>query len=266
MGSLREYLEANTIRRLTEEQQDDLALMVDRRDEQGLAEWCRSNDVGVKTVKRWARTGFLAAGVVMGSSEPMLAEDDIPAVIRSMANQTEFARTARASVPSGGTVAENSRTDVAHWNQTPGMLWDPVENRWVPRGGAFSNATFRFDPYMEARQMHARMPQIEGQGTVPPDPPPPPGTTVDIDSSPEGDPGDGPADEPAQDIPSKTIMYNFGGQRVAFQPFPTPIELARARQNGAFFTEVPLKNQPTPAPALMYEENGVRHVLLLPRN
>lgn len=273
MVNLRSYIEANTIRRLTEQQQDDLALMVDRGDEQGLLEWCGINDVTVGTVKKWARTGILAAGMAVASSEPLLAEDDIPAVIRSMANQTEFAKAAQKAVPSG---RKPSQPVTAHWNQQQGMLWDPIENIWVPRGGRHREATLRFDPYLEARQMHARlipvgynedltMPSTGGPGVVPPDPPPPPGASVNIDSSPDGDPGEE-VNEPAPDVPSKTIMYNFNGQRVAFQPFPTPIELARARQRGAFFTEVPLKNQPTPAPALMYEENGVRHVLLLPRN
>lgn len=275
MGTLRGYLESNAIRRLTEEQQDELALMVDRGDEQGLNEWCKDNDVRIGTVKRWARTGVLVAGIAMGSSTPMLAEDDIPAVIRQLANQTEFARAARPTATADDAMSE-AVAPTAHWNNHPGMMWDPIENVWVTRGGRHTEATFRFDPYLEARQMHARlipvgynedltMPSTGGPGVVPPDPPPPPGATVDIDSAPEGDPGEV-VDEPVQDIPSKTIMYNFNGQRVAFQPFPTPIELARARQRGAFFSEVPLKNQPTPAPALIYEEGGVRHVLLLPRN
>lgn len=329
MSKLQEYIESNAIRRLTEEQQDRLALMVDDGDEQALAEWCNLNEVRVESVKKWARTGILAAGLAIGGSEPLLAEDDIPAWIRNKANQTTFAQTAQSrmqgkevqridpNAPEPRPGRQDQRR--GHWdsgrggyhqhggypyddhpNYRRGMLWDPYRSMWVnrPRTGIYFSIGNRpvydpYNPYWQANQMHMRMqqpgyqqaypaqgsygfaddedqedytmPSTGGPGVVPPDPAPPPNAQVDIDSDPEG--GDGtPANEPIQDTPSKTVMYDFGGQQVAFKPFPTPIEIARARQMGAFNTQVRLKNQPNAANALVYEKNGIKHVLLLPRN
>lgn len=303
MSKLQAYIEINKIQRLTESEQDELALMVADRKLEALEEWCKLNEVDMKRVWNWANKGAkgaLAAAGIAGSlaGSPAQAGDDIPDYIRKKANQTPFAQQSQQSMTRGQDprrINQGPSGDQQHWNQHGNRSWDDDNQRWHdgngrywqdrrrPRTGVWFNFgnnyqndepyydSYYDDPYAAVRQMNDRLMYsneyesgLGGPGAVPPDPPQD-GSPVDVDSSSDGDAGEGPSNEPMQDVPSKTIMYNMNGKQVAFQPYPTPIELARARQIGAFNQKVTLKNQPEPADALVWEDHGIMHVLLLPK-
>lgn len=280
MSGLRDYLEVNTIRRLTEQQQDELALMVANGEDDRLSEWCDLNEVSMDRVKKWARTGALAAGLA-ASGGAAKAGDDIPDYIRKKANQTQFSQQAQQAQTRGKEAArinqDHGHGQGGHWNNHgDDRRWDDDNERWVHGGrhhrhGARTGIWYDpyYNPYQGAMVMHNRMvgqrypDPYAGQNPYMEPDQPQPGEPY-IDSEPGGPP-EGEAVPPEQDIQSRTITYrDINGKKIKFMPYPTPIELAQGRYRGLPIKKIYIKDKPDPVNAYVWDEAGWTHVMLIP--
>lgn len=282
---------------LSEQQRDHAALLVEGGDEMALKQWCQLHELDLSTVKKWARTGALAAGLVGAIAGTAKAGDDIPDYIRKMANQTQFAQQAQgqsgvqAGQPQQGPAAnqrhsdEQKRIDAIIRQQQQGQRDQPRvdvprrndqpryddRRRWDGnrRGGYGYGSEYGYedDPYWSARQMDMEMrrrlwwQQQQSQRWFAQQP----YRVIQEPVDQFYDQGAVPDEmDDTEEETTTVIRYNLNGKQMGFIPNPSPIELAKARKLKAPLKKVHIRGRDVPIDAYVYELDDVTYVVAMP--
>ena len=249
MSNLRDYLDIIKLQSLSEDDQSNLAHMVLNNMDQDLEEWCQLHEISMDkvkdTVKRWARTGALAAalagsGIVPAAAGQLPTNFNSPQVQQQQPNRQmdyeELKRRQMQQMQQRGGGQQN-------FNQQHGQ--DQQQHGQWHGNDADQMRGYRHmmqDPDRAARWAQERggwRPHMEWHRTNP-------WAMINI--------------EP----PSQVLYFNDNGREIVFIPHPRTIDVMRAREMGADVVQLYVPNWPYPIRAFVLEQDDVTYITALP--
>ena len=271
MSNIREHLDILEFNNLSEDDQRDLAHMVLNNMHQDLEEWAQLREIDMGKIKKWIKTGALAAALA-GAGISAAHAQDADWMRKHGGNQQQMQQRGQdqGQFQQRGGVDMRGNAPGQAYGRIPGdqggQRWDQGrdqrgqdQGRWQQRGGvemrgnAPGQAWGRIpglEQYQHWQQDRGEAQQWAHQrGGWEPRPRwhlENPWAMIDI--------------EP----PEEALYFRDNGNDIMFIPHPRRMDLMRARELGGMIETLQVPYWPEPIRAFVYEMDGVTYITALP--
>jgi hypothetical protein len=268
MSNIREHLDILEFNNLSEDDQRDLAHMVLNNMHQDLEEWAQLREIDMGKIKKWIKTGALAAALAGAGMSAAHAQQyqhggnfnspqaqqmqqrqiggDQEDLLRRQQRQGQLQQRGQDQ----GQFQQRGQ-DQGHWNQgryqrggnfnqdqrgyQGGQEWGRIPGieqyqRWQHDRDEARQWARQRGGWQERPRWHEENPWA----------------MIDI--------------EP----PEEVLYFRDNGQDIMFVPHPRQVDLLRAREMGGMIEYLRVPNWPEPIKAFVYEMDGVTYITALP--
>ena len=228
MSNIREHLDILEFNNLSEDDQRDLAHMVLNNMHQDLEEWAQLREIDMGKIKKWIKTGALAAALA-GAGISAAHAQDADWMRKHGGNQQQMQQRGQDQ----GQFQQRGGVDMR--GNAPGQAWGRIPGleqyqHWQQDRGEAQQWAHQRGGWEPRPRWHLENPWA----------------MIDI--------------EP----PEEALYFRDNGNDIMFIPHPRRMDLMRARELGGMIETLQVPYWPEPIRAFVYEMDGVTYITALP--